>query len=126
MKRREANFSVVFRHWLRANPMRTTCAFEVKQTTKDTISFGCVEDHQLTYLEAIGVSPKGVLTRVQGTNGEPDYIYLYRDAVFIVIKFPKFFCLIYLAEFMDEKESSKRKSLTEKRARQIAWQTVDL
>lgn len=127
MKKREADFSILFRHWLRANPMRQSCTFEMKDTRgKEMLPFSAVEPHQLVYMDSIMTSPKGVLIRVQGTNGEPDYIYLYRDPTYIVVKYPDCFCIIQYAHFVDEKESSKRKSLTVERARQIAWHVVDL
>jgi penicillin-binding protein-related factor A (putative recombinase) len=125
-RKREADFSVTVRHWLKANPFKFTCAFEMKQTTTNSIPFDCVEQHQIEYGEAIKNSPKGVLMRVQGSNGEPDYLYLYRDPVYIVIKYPSVFCFISLDAFLAEKTSSKRKSLTADRARDIAIETVDL
>lgn len=106
--------------------MRTTCAFEMKQTTTDSLPFSSVEDHQLIYAEAVQDSSKGVLVRVQGTNGEPDYIYLYRDPVFIVVKYPDCFSIIPLVAFLAEKKTSSRKSLTSARAREIAQETVEL
>lgn len=124
--KREVNFSVLFRQWIRRYPPRETAVFELKQTTKDSIPFSCVEDHQLIYNDAILNSPKGVLVRHQGQNGEPDYIYMYRDPVFIVIKYPTFFCFIPLVHFMKEKTVSKRKSLTADRARMICTELVEM
>lgn len=126
MKKREATFGTLFRHWIRANPPKETCHFELKQTTKDSIPFSCVEKGQLEYGEAIKDSPKGVLMRNMGGNGEPDYSYLYRDPVFIVIKYPAFFCIISLASFLAEKEKSTRKSLTVARALEISTHQIEL
>lgn len=125
MKKREAKFSTTFRHWIRANPPRETCHFEVKQTQKDYISFSCVESQQIEYGEAIRDSAKGVLMRNMAGNGEPDYSYLYRDPVFIVIKYPAAFFIIPLAAFLLEKEISKRRSLTADRAGDICTTRVD-
>lgn len=116
MKKLESKFGTLFRHWIRANPPRETCHFELKQTTKNSIPFSCVEQHQLEYGEAIKDSPKGVLMRNMAGNGEPDYSYLYRDPVYIVICFPGAFYIIPLARFLAEKATSKRKSLTSDRA----------
>lgn len=126
MKKREADFGVLFRHWIRANPPRLTCAFELKQTMTDSLLFSSFEDHQVVYAEAVAGSPKGVLMRVQGTNGEPDYLYLYQDPVFVVIKYPHCFCIIPVASFIRERNTSKRKSLTSERAQFIAQQIVPL
>lgn len=124
MKNREADFSIVFRHWLRANP-QYSCAYEMKQTSKPSISFSCVEEHQLTYLQAIH-SDKGALIRVQGVNGEPDYIYLRNAPAYVVIKFVGEFHIIGIDTFILEKGRSKRKSLTNARARELSTVSVKL
>lgn len=124
MKKREADFGILFRHWLRANPM-FSAAFELKQTTKDCIPFSSVEEHQLLYLAAIR-SNKGTLIRVQGTGGEPDYIYLRNSPAYVVFKYPKSFHIIGIEAFILEKGRSKRKSLTEARAKEISIKSVKL
>lgn len=126
MRKREANFSVRFRSWIRAHPPKLTSHFEVKQTTTDSIPFKCVEEQQIEYGEAIQTGAKGVLMRNLGGNGEPDYTYLYGDPVFIVIKYPDFFCIIPLGVFTIEKRMSKRKSLTAERAKKISPIVVEL
>lgn len=127
MKKSEATFGVLFRHWIRANPPKETMHFELKESKgKDSILFSAVEDHQVVFGEAIRDSTKGVLMRNMGGNGEPDYSYLYRDPVFIAIRFPGFFCIIQLAVFVREKATSPRKSLTAQRARAIAQQVIEL
>jgi hypothetical protein len=126
MKKREANFGTLFRHWARANPLRETCHFELKQTQKDSIPFSCVEQQQVNFATAIRESPKGILVRNQGGNGEPDYSYFYQNAVYVVIKFPDMFCIISMRQFVGESHLSKRKSLTSERARQIAIHVEEL
>ncbi len=122
--KKEADFSIVFRHWIKANP-QYSCALEMKQTSGDSIPFSCVEQHQLDYGMAIR-SKKGTLIRVQGGNGEPDYIYLRNTPSYIVIKYPGEFHIISVDTFILEKERSKRKSLTSKRAREISIKSVKL
>lgn len=124
MKKREADFGTLFRHWLKANP-RFTSAYELKQTSQGSIPFTCIEEHQIEYLQAIK-SDKGVLIRVQGTNGEPDYIYMRNSPANIVIKFPKAFHLIDIDTFLLEKKRSKRRSLTSSRAEDISVVSVKL
>ena len=118
----EAGFGLRFRHWLRANPTFST-AFELKQTTGPSIAFSALEEHQATYLQAIK-SDKGVLIRVQGTVGEPDYIYLRNTPASVVIKFPREFSVIDIDTFLMEKKRCGRKSLTMLRARDISIVTV--
>lgn len=124
MIKREADFSIVFRHWLRANP-QYSCALEMKQTSKPSIAFSAVEENQLIYLQAIH-SDKGALIRVQGTNGEPDYVYLRNAPTYVVIKFPGEFHMIGIETFLLERKRSSRKSLTNMRAREISTVSVKL
>ena len=127
MKKREADFGVLFRHWIKANP-RYSCALELKQTEGNYIPFECLPQHQIDYLLAIN-SDKGVLVRVQGINGEPDYIYLRNEPAYVFVKYPGEFHGIAISQWVDEKERSykaKRRSLTAARAREIAIVSVDL
>lgn len=125
-QKREANFGLLLRHWIMANPLRVTCHFELKQTTTDSMPFSCVEERQIDFGHSIQNSPKGVLMRNTGGSGEPDYTYTYRDPVFIVIRFPDIFCIISLASFVHEKSVSKRKSLTSERARELSTHCIEL
>lgn len=102
-----------------------SCAFELKQTSSGSISFSCVEEHQCEYLLAIK-GDRGVLIRVQGVNGEPDYIYLRKSRANVVIKFSKSFHLIDIETFLKEKKQSARRSLTEGRAAEISIISVPL
>jgi hypothetical protein len=121
MKHKEADVSVVFRHWLRANPTRfPTCDFEMKQTGTPSIPFSCLQENQVDFGTAIQHSPKGVLVRVQGVNGEPDYSWKRNVPVFLVIKFPQKIEVISLDTFLFEKSKSQRKSLTSDRAKEIS------
>lgn len=125
MQKREAKFGILFRHWLRANPMHTA-SFELKQTTTDSLSFSAVEDHQADYANAIENGEKGVLIRVQGTNGEPDYVLLRDVPAYIAIRYPDSFHIIHMRTFMAEKSVSDKKSLSSKRARALAVRSVDI
>ena len=121
MIKRESKFSITFRHWLRANAhLFDTCSFEIKQTEKDYISFSAVEDHQINYGFAIQQSDSGVLIRVQGTNGEPDYLFLKKQQSYVVIKYPEWFVGITIFNFVAERDLYKRKSLTVDRALEIS------
>lgn len=116
--KREAKFQITFNHWLKdilkqvfvfklpdcgfQNPFDVFSvsvdgkfsAWELKQTQKDYLPFSAVMPHQLD-----------ALCIVKGT---------------VVIKYPEFFCLIYVDTFIKERNSSDRKSLTSERAKEIA------
>lgn len=122
MQKHEADFGIRFRHWLKANPRHST-AFELKQCKSSSIPFKALEKHQAEYLQAIK-SDRGVLVRVQGTNGEPDYIYLRGLPASVVIKFPDAFHIIDIDTWLLEAKKSKRKSLTSSRANEISTVSV--
>ena len=124
--RREANFQTLFRHWIRAYPMLHSCAFELKQTTKNYISFSDVQEHQIDALIAAS-STKGLLYKAPDDSRgiKPfDMFYLKLADSFVVIRYPEFFCLIKIRKFLQEKGRSKKKSLTATRARCISYMFV--
>ena len=114
----ESKRALVFRHWIKANP-QYTCAYEIKQSSGSSIPFSSLEEHQATYLQAIR-SDKGVLVRVRGESGEPDYIYLRSVRACVVIFIGKEFHIIDIDTWLLEKSKSRRKSLTAARAREIS------
>lgn len=124
MIKREANNALIFRHWLRAHP-QSSAAYEIKQTTKDYISWKALEEHQENYLLSIA-GDDGALVRVQGTNGEPDYIYLRNQMAYIVIFFPGEFHIIEIFSFIDERDRFGNKSLTKLMSRKISTQVVKI
>ena len=123
-EKKEADFGVVFRHWIEDNKM-DTCAFELKHTRgEDSLPFREVKAKQIAYATEIE-SDKGCLIRVIGHNGEPDYIYLRKEPAYFLIRYPEFYCIVKRSQFLDERASSKRKSLTSKRAREISLKVID-
>lgn len=119
--KREANFTTTFRHWLRANP-RPSAAFELKQTTSDSLPFGAVQPHQLDALEAARGNTGLLYKAPDDSRGiKPcDLLYLRFSEAFVVIKYPNCFVLIDNRVFTEEMKSSKRRSLTSSRAKEIS------
>lgn len=128
MIKREANFGEIFRHYLRAHPWPRPAAFELKQTTANAIAFDSVQPHQINALASAN-STLGILYKAPDDSRgiKPfDYFYLVECDAYIVIKYPHFFVVIALVNFLREKQLSERKSLTASRAREIAHTTVDM
>ena len=128
MRKREASFTLLFRHWLKANPMRTAAVFELKQTQTDSFPFKNVEEHQLEALAAAW-GPEGLIYKIsdQSQGYKPcDIVYFRLSPAYIVIKYPKFFCLIHASAFGAEMKTSTRKSLTSERAKEIAEKVIEL
>ena len=128
--KREAEFQTLFRHWLKAHPMPMSCAFELKQTTTDSLPFDAVQDHQVAALQACHHSTIGFLYKIPDDSRgvKPfDMMYFREARGFVVIRYPDFFCLIDVGKFIVERDvRSKRKSLTAAAARGIAYMVIDL
>lgn len=127
--RREANFQTLFRHWLKANFKKfDNCAFELKQTTKNFLPFDAVSEHQLAALLAVQ-GDKGMLYKIPDDSRgiKPyDMVYLSRAEAYVVIRYPKFFCIILVDSFLECKKESGKKSLWEDEAKWISRIVVEL
>jgi hypothetical protein len=125
-KQLEAKFGIAFRKWLEGHP-HMACTFEMKDTRgASSLPFSEVKDAQIRWGHAVS-SDKGVLMRIEPiVEGMPDYAYFRNSPAYIVVKYPKMFCLISVGTFELESKRSKRRSLTAARARDISILTVDL
>lgn len=119
--KRESNFGIVFRHYLKANPFKKTTWCELKQTTTNSISFSVVKEHQLNWLLACKHNSTNYKIPDDTRGIKPvDYIFSIKTDAVIVIKYPNNFYIIDIDIFIKEKKISKRKSLLEKRASEIS------
>lgn len=121
--KREANFQITFNHWLK-NVYKRTGAFELKQTKTDSIPFSSVEVHQIQALQAVRHSTFVFKIPDAGYQNPYDCYCMTEQPAYVVIKYPESFCLITIDQFVLESEQSKRRSLTSKRAREIAFLVV--
>lgn len=124
MKREQA-FTTRFRSYLRANPMPSS-AFELKQTTTDSIPFSVLQEHQADALRACKSSDGLLYKAPDDSRGvKPfDMFYLRSSFAWVVIKYPKAFHIIDIDTFLLESSRSKRRSLTSARAREISTISV--
>lgn len=119
-KQKEADFGIELRRWIESQDSMDICSLEIKHTRgKPYFSFSELKSKQIAYATKIR-SKEGVLIRVQGMNGEPDYIYMKQSLALVVIRFPKKFYVIHVHDLVDVMNRSKRKSLTEKEAKEIS------
>ncbi len=118
-RKKEATFGVWLKGYTEKHLPLESEAYELKQTQTNSIAFSEITPKQIAFGKSIK-SPQGAWIRVQGLNGEPDYIYLVNARSFIVIKFPRIICWIDVDRLVEERDTSKRKSLTVDRAIKIA------
>lgn len=123
----ESKFTILFRHWLRANPLDSSAAFELKVTDTNRLSFAAVQEHQLDSL--VAVKHRSVLYKAPDDSRQTkpfDLFYLNCEQAYVVIKYPNSFHIIDVEDFIYEKANSEERSLTSERAREIATYNIDL
>jgi hypothetical protein len=116
---KESTFGQIFRKWLEANP-RLSGAYELKQCGS-SLPFAAVKDHQIAAL--LKVKHEGLLWKIADDSRgvKPfDFFYLRNAPACVVIKFSKCWTIIDIETFLFEKSRSKRRSLLESRAKEIA------
>lgn len=118
-KKQEADFGLRFRKWWNLHGKGSP--YELKDTRgKEYLNYNEVTQEQIAFALACGTE-KGVLVRVErGTVGTADYIGIKNTIAYIAIKYPKGFEVITINNFLHEKNTNKRKSLTHDRAKAIS------
>jgi hypothetical protein len=124
-KKKESDFGLWFRKY-DAEHNLPSGSYELKQTENDSIPFSAVELLQID--SALRTeSKKGNLVRVQkGTTGAADYLKQREEPAYIVIRFPSVVCFIRISDFIREKNTSLRKSLTSSHAKELCTVFIDL
>jgi hypothetical protein len=124
LKKREADWTTTtFIPWCKQ--YKRTFAWEVKHTrSKDYLNFNEVKPGQIAKLLEVRHSVYVRKNPDMGESTDFDGQCLVAEPAYIVIKFPKFFCLITIDTFVLESKRSKRRSLTSSRAKEIAFLVV--
>ena len=120
----EKDFQTKFNKWLKYN-WNMTSAFELKMVKGKSMPFNAVKEHQIIALRLVG--SKLVYKIADDSRGTKpfDCFMLVNSPGYIVIMFykrgQKEFIIIEISNFIKEMKTSKRKSLTEKRAKEICY-----
>jgi len=120
---REKDFQTRFNRWLKYSNFGSG-AFELKLTKKKSIPFSAVKEHQINALWQ--VKNKKFIYKISDEDRRQkpfDCFMLNCADAFVVIMFyrrgQKTFYMIDIADFLIEKKTSTRRSLTEKRCSEI-------
>lgn len=116
---KEKDFQTTFSHWLK-QVHKKTGAFELKQTKTNSLPFESVVAHQVA---ALRNAKNGTLVYKipdVGYQNPFDCFSLAGVPAYVVVKYPDFFCLIDIDDWINENVRSERRSLTSKRAMEIA------
>lgn len=101
---------------------------ELKICKKDnTFYFSQLEPHQVLRCQEIktrGVFVRIVDARVSGKSGIPDYVWVYKQPAYVVIKYSRSWCFIDIDTFILERDRCKKPTLSESRAKEIAIRVI--
>lgn len=125
MKRREASFQTLFNKYLRVK--RLYGNFELKQTKGVSISFSCLEEHQIAGL--LAGEREGLVWKYSDQDQRQKPFDCSSNPPlpgFVVVRFSTHFYVIPIRAFLDEMVNRARKSLTQQRARDICLHAVRL
>lgn len=133
----EKNFQTLFKHWIANNPPKVASVYELKLEKKTSIAFDRVYEHQVAGLRQ--AKHKGLYHKIADTPmswhgdtpmrfGLPkpfDCLFLKDLEAYVVIMFyvPRAIKRMYFIDidrWCEEAAQSKRRSLTEARAGEIA------
>ena len=138
---KESHFQTLFGNYIRTHKFQKSAVFELKISKSTSLPFNVVKDHQIQALQAVTgegfyykITDPPIFGNMQTRFNAPrpfDCMLLKEIKAFIVIVFyhprkPKQFIFIPISTFLYERDSSHRKSLTEKRALEISSGTIIL
>lgn len=119
---READFQTKFTRWAKYN-VHTPTAFELKLAKSRSLPYSAVQDHQIAALLAVKKDKLCYKIPDSGIAQKPFDMFVLRGEAYVAVMFyergQKEFFLIDVDEFISERDTSTRKSLTEQRAREI-------
>lgn len=119
----EADFQTKFTRWAKYN-LKTNTACELKVAKEgQSLPFSAVKDHQILALSIVKNNGLGYKIPDAGYDQKPfDYFFIHGEAYVVVMyckRNQKEFFMIDVDDFVNEGTQSKRRSLTEERAREI-------
>ena len=123
MKKREAAFNSLFNRWLRVEWTQSEpAAFELKRTIKESLPFSALAEHQKQSL--CNVEDAGLIYKIpdDSISYKPFDCFYLKGRGYVVVSFgakiDEFF-IIPIMVWVHEEKTSKRRSLTRERAREI-------
>lgn len=136
---KESDMQTIFGRYIRTIKPKRSAVFELKISKGKSLPFNALKDHQIAALQ--GVTELGfyhklidppVFANMETRFNAPrpfDCLYLKGIEAFVVIWFyherqPKKFIFIPISRFLDERDNSDRKSLTEERAKEIGTEIL--
>lgn len=129
MKKREASQDSLIEAWMKYFlKTHRGCVIEAKHSRgKDSVAYDVMEDHQPVFLRAAQEGPFVWKIDDVGYRQKPfDFIGVSDAYSFIAVRFNDFIAIIALDVWEKEKEKKERKSLTSTRARDIAFDIIEV
>lgn len=133
---KEKQIQTLFGKWLQENPRPSASAYELKMSKGNTLVFSAVKEHQVTALLAVKrgglyhkISDSSIFDNTRGfrlPSKKPfDCMWLnginaYLAVIFYKPRQPKVVYCIDIEDWVRETKTSPKKSITEKRATELA------
>lgn len=119
LNKREARWTtIIFRKWLEKKGI--TAVFEIKFSTKDSIAFDAIKEHQIWNLLKVRHQTFVYKIPDMGERSPFDIFSMKEMPAYIVIKYPKGVAIISVDIWCLESSRSKRRSLTFERAKSLS------
>jgi hypothetical protein len=104
------------------------CWIEIKETIDNVFYYRQLEELQVSKL--LKIKTEGLLIRIteassNGSHGIPDYSWAYKQPAYVGIKYKSSWCFIDIETFVMEHDRSRKKSLSEDRARELAIKVIN-
>lgn len=125
MIKREAKFTTIFAKYLEKS--RMIGFFELKQTSAKSLPYSSIEEHQYEGLRA--AQNNGFRWKLSDADPRTkpfDYIATMPLYSYIVVKWKDVATIIKFDDFVAEKNKKERKSITQKRAMEIAVKVIHM
>lgn len=121
---KEKDFQTKFTRWLKSGTDLPTGCFELKLAKGSSMPFSAVQDHQIAALQIAKHNRLAYKIADDSQGSKPfDCFLLVGSGAWVVIQFwergKKEFFMIDVDDFVKEMATSKRKSLTPERAKEI-------
>jgi len=121
---KEKDFQIDFNKWLKSS-YKESGVFELKRTKTNSLPFSSVVLHQEQALWH--TKNRKLVYKIPdvGYQNPYDCVCLSGLPAFVVIRYPEFFCLIDIDDWLNEKNRTDRKSLLSSRAIEIACKVIN-
>lgn len=127
MQKKESKWQIVFNKYLRQERGLNYGFYELKDAAGEYFNYKNFEDHQIESLTSLRWS--GLVWKLSDADPRQkpcDTMCVPPLPAYVVIKYPKFFAVITVEDFVADRDARKRKSLSYQQALSIATRIIHI